>query len=205
MIYKYIVTKNESNVFLEKYWPVISALVPWILTLVTVWISFSALNDETKWKKTAFLSQEYQRFVTDKSVILFRSMLYNDSRNLEIIPGKVSFIRRDYISAALDTANISEILVNVPDSGYKINLDIRVREMADNYFQYLAVFQRYIAAGVFTYEDVKPYFRSDLRQLCDASVTDGDDDSLTELQISLKGFLSQDKYADARAFIARFQ
>lgn len=202
--YKYKIVHEKPKTFFDKYWSVITDMIPWILTIAAVVASYISLHDDGKWKKTEFLSKEYQRFVTDKNVINFRAILYNDRRYLEIIPGKMTLISRDYVSATLDTANFTETINAIEDSGAKINLDIRMREITDSYLQYLAIFQRYIKADVFSLEDVKSYFKVDMRRISDTTATKGDDDSLTELQNSLKKFTAQEKYIDAKTFIDDF-
>lgn len=128
------------------------------LALLTLWRGFGQYQDDQKWKRTEFVSQQVKEFEADpdvKNVMLmldWNSRFINLPKEYPLIlpPGNYFFVDVMMLCQALGTNTLEE---NIPNS------QTYIRDAFSRFLDYLERFEIYIETQLATQEQLEPYLR----------------------------------------------
>lgn len=134
-----------------------------LLTSVTLIFTCLTYQAAQKWKTAEFTSQKFKEFSENQSVKLVNELLDYNSRSVTLPHDKSETTITDdvlYSSLAIDTLN-----------GDFSEVEVKIRDVFDEYFDQLSLFNRYAKAKLITYEQIQPYLDYQAAIVADISNT----------------------------------
>jgi hypothetical protein len=150
-----------------------------------------------KWKKAEFVANQIKEFNTDANVRLAKLMLDWENREVKLFPEKEPIIITE------------ELLLNAltPES-YKLRgeqhvgfseEEAKIRDIFDEFFDKLGIFNQYIEVNLIRFRDIKPYFTYWI-QVLNGQV---DNCHSKELILQISKYLKRYGYEDVLALLEK--
>ena len=102
------------------------------------------------WRETEFVANETKAFFDSPNISSALKILDRDDRDVEVAPGKVIFVTRSMLRAALACG---------PDATTFSDNEAAVRDIFDDFLVGLERFEQFIKAGVIEFYQLQPYLR----------------------------------------------
>lgn len=121
-----------------------------------------------KWKKAEFVANEISDFKSQVSVKSVMKMLDWSERDIVLFPERDK--TEDQIVSYTDTLLKSALTIHPLYEAPNYTLEeIRIRDMFDEFFDYLSKFEHFIQAGLVTSADFQPYLRYWIKRIGESS------------------------------------
>ncbi|MCZ4221939.1 hypothetical protein [Pedobacter rhodius] len=153
--YNFLPTKMPKKDRLESTIKIIGIL----LTSIAIVFTFLTFRANQKWERAKFTTARINEFSESKSVKMVQKILDYNNANIPLYKeNEMESIHDDLVYEAL--------VIDTIRGDFSEN-ESKIREVFDDYFDKLSVFNRYIKSGVIEYEDVKPFLEYQIRILAD--------------------------------------
>ena len=128
--------KSKSGIELESLVKIIGVMI----AVVTLVLSYQTYRDGEKWKKADFSVVQFRKFQDNPSVQLVNQILDYDRRLLPLM-------KKDSLTLVDERMIERALIVDSAKSSFDPR-EVRVREVFDEYFDELGLFNRYYETGV---------------------------------------------------------
>lgn len=134
-----------------------------ILAMGTIFFSYRTYMASEKWKKAEFTSAKFKEFSINKSVSLANEMLDYHSRLFPLL-------NQDSLVGISDDVLYSALIIDTANSDFS-ETETKVRDIFDEYFDQLSLFNRYAKTNLIKYEEIKPYIEYQASIIADTTNT----------------------------------
>jgi len=139
---------TKDKMFLKDRIESIVKIIALVFTAVTLFFTYSTYNASQKWKVAEFTALKIKEFSENKSVKIVNKMLDYNTSKISFDDEEAIFIDDDYVDFSLRVDTID---------GTFLDNEVKIRDIFDEYFDQLSLFNRYAKADLIKYEEMKPY------------------------------------------------
>jgi len=132
-----------------------------VIAIVTLWLAYQSYKEAQKRKTAEFTSATFKAFSENRSVKLVNELLDYNARSISLANDNTTTIITDdvlFSSLIIDTLN-----------GDFSDIETKIRDVFDEYFDQLSLFNRYAKANLISYREIKPYLDYQASIIADTS------------------------------------
>lgn len=178
----------------------LKTLTPIISTIIALAVFIKGLIEYTKaqkWKKAEFVANQVKEFNSDANVRMAKLMLDWENREINLFPEKEPVIVTEGLLLGALTPESYKLqggqLVGFTEE------EAKIRDIFDDFFDKIGVFNQYIEADLIRFSDIKPYIIYWLQ------VLNGQNENYRseELVIQISKYLKRYGYQDVLALLEK--
>lgn len=129
------------------------------LTATTLFFTCQTYQAAQKWQVAEFTSQKFKEFSENSAVRLTNEMLDYNTR-------AVALFEKDSLLPISDDLIYAALVVDTINGDFSMT-ETKVRDIFDEYFDQLSLFNRYAKANLIQYSEIKPYLIYQASIICD--------------------------------------